>query len=139
MEHMRPTVHADTAADQLAAQQMGRVTGMVTGPPTPGPGPTPATVGDEVLGNLLGMDPDSCPESLRYLAMTRGSQDSAHAVLSELEHRLAHVLGDEGPTDVLPVTPEPATAAGRYALATYDEANRLERRLRSLLGRIRGI
>lgn len=99
----------------------------------------PTTTGDEMLASLTGQDPESTPDVLRGIVMSRASIDTSHSLVSELEHRLAHVLVDAEPMPPRDPGPERRTAAGQLAGNLYDETAGLEQRLRVLLGRIRGV
>ena len=107
--------------------------------PPPSPGPTVAQdFGDTVLNELLQRDPDSMPEALRLLTMTKGGLDGVSRRVTDLEERLAHVLGDSYPEattpgrEAFPVQ----TALGRRVDDLYREVSSIEDRLGRILGRL---
>lgn len=107
------------------------------GPLTATPPPAPR-VADAVLAELSGGEPSSCPEVLLFGTMTRGTLDSAHRALDELEHRLAHVLRDVQPSPPLDqhLPRQPETALGQRELDTYQGVSALESRIHSLRSRL---
>lgn len=109
--------------------------------PAPPAAPTPPQVpGADVLSELLGRSPSDCPEVLRCMAMTRGTLDTTAALLAELEHRLSHVLLLGEPRVIEPNgNPPVVTAAGQYADAMFDDAQRVTDRVRDLLNRLAGV